>query len=110
VLAVHVYYWQHVFELNGWVLYQRYKKHLPATRRREVDQLVDLSVRGAEPGELERAVEQILSTVWSSDDWIAAIRDPRLSADETLSGERLAEWQRQLESLPTVERGAKPGA
>jgi hypothetical protein len=103
VLAVHVYYWRHVFQLNGWVLYQRYKKHLPAARRRDVDQLVDLSVRGGGPGELERAVEHILSTVWSSDDWIAAIGDRRLSADETLSGEQLLEWQHQLESLPTVE-------
>jgi hypothetical protein len=110
VLAVHVYYWQHVFELNGWVLYHRYKKHLPTARRRDVDQLVDLLVRGGEPGAVEQAVEHVLSAVWSSDDWIAAIRDPRLSADEALSGERLAEWQCQLDSLPTGERDAKPRA
>jgi hypothetical protein len=59
------------------VLYQRYKKHLPATQRCDVDQLVDLLARGGEPGELERAVEHILSTVWSSggtpNAWDAAI-------------------------------------
>ena len=102
VLAAHVYYWKNVFEMNGWVLYHRYKKHLPADRRREVDRLCELSVRGGEPGELEQAVERILSAVWSSDDWVAALREPRLAADEMLSGERLAAWQRQLATLPVT--------
>jgi len=100
VLAAHVYYWKNVFEMNGWVLYHRYKKHLPAERRREVDKLCELLVRGEEPGEIEQAVERILSAVWSSDDWVAALREPRLAADEALSGERLAAWQRQLERMP----------
>jgi hypothetical protein len=103
VLAVHTYYWSNVFQMNGWKLYNRYKKHLPAERRREVDSLCNLIAMGGEPGELERAVENILSSVWSADDWAVAIRDPRLAADEWLDADQLAEWQRQLGSLPTSQ-------
>jgi hypothetical protein len=103
VLAVHIYYWRNVFEMNGWVLYNKYKKHLPAERRREVDHLVDLSVRGGEPGELAQEVERILSAVWLSADWAAAVRDPRLARDETLSSDRLAAWELQLNSLPAAQ-------
>jgi hypothetical protein len=62
--------------MNSWKPYKRYQKHLPAERRREVDQLCDLVALGGEPGELERAVEAILTAVWSADDWNVAIREP----------------------------------
>src|SRR5664279_1492176 len=68
VLALHVYYWTEIFQMNGWKLYNRYKKHLPATRRRDVDALGNLVVMGGEPGELEAAVEAILSAIWTADD------------------------------------------
>jgi hypothetical protein len=96
VLALHVYYWTEVFQMNGWKLYNRYKKHLPATRRREVDALGNLIMMGAEPAEVETAVEAILSTIWTADDWDAAIRDPRLASDEPLDANQLDEWRRRL--------------
>ncbi len=95
-LALHVHYWTQIFQLNCWKLYNRYKKHLPAERRREVDQLCNLVVMGSEPDEVERAVAAILGTVWSVDDWRAAIRDPQLARDEPLDRDQLADWQRRL--------------
>jgi hypothetical protein len=95
-LALHIHYWTEIFQLNCWKLYHRYKKHLPAERRHEVDKLCDLVVRGAEPSDVERAVAAILGTVWSADDWRAAIRDPELARYEPLDGDQLADWQRRL--------------
>jgi hypothetical protein len=51
---------------------------------------------GAEPEQIETAVESILTAIWSADDWAAAIRDPQLAADEHLDAKQLAEWQRRL--------------
>jgi hypothetical protein len=96
VLALHVHYWTEIFQMNGWKLYNRYRKHLPAERRREVDALCDLVVMGDSPRKIERAVEAILASVWTADDWAAAIRDPRLTADEPLGPEQLADWRRLL--------------
>jgi hypothetical protein len=97
VLALHVHYWTHIFQMNGWKLYNRYKKHLPAERRREVDRLCDLVAMGTDDETaLPRAVERILSAIWTDDDWRAAIRDPRLAADEPLDADQRAEWQRLL--------------
>jgi hypothetical protein len=78
ILALHVYYWTEIFQMNGWKLYHRYKKHLPAARRREVDQLCEQVALGAEPGEIERTVSTILTAVWSDDNWDAAIRGHRV--------------------------------
>lgn len=54
------------FQCNCWNLYNRYKKHLPAERRREVDALCNLVVIGSEPDEVEHAVEAILGSnrIW----------------------------------------------
>jgi hypothetical protein len=95
-LALHVHYWTEIFQLNCWKLYHRYKKHLPAERRHEVDKLCDLVVRGAELSDVERAVVAILGTVWAADDWRAAIRDPELARYEPLDREQLADWHRRL--------------
>ncbi len=96
VLALHTRYWSEIFQMNGWKLYARYKKYLPAERRREVDQLCNLVALGSDPDEIEHAVKAILTTIWTADDWNAAIRDPRLAADEPLDPDQLAEWQRRL--------------
>lgn len=96
VLKLHTHYWIEIFQMNGWKLYTRYKKHLPAERRREVDQLCNLVALGSEPEKIEHAVEAILMAVWNADDWSAAIRDPRLAADEPLDPDQLADWQRRL--------------
>jgi hypothetical protein len=96
VLNLHTHYWTEIFQMNGWKLYTRYKKHLPAERRREVDQLCNLVALGSEPEEIEHAVEAILMAIWTADDWSAAIRDPRLAADEPLDPDQLADWQRRL--------------
>lgn len=96
VLALHVHYWSELFQMNGWKLYNRYKKHLPAERRREVDQLCNHVAMGSDGAEIQRAVEQILSTIWAADDWDAAIRDPELVAVEPLDPSQRADWQRRL--------------
>jgi hypothetical protein len=97
VLALHVHYWTHIFQMNGWKLYNRYKKHLPAERRREVDRLCELVAVGSDDDTaLPRAVERILSAIWADDDWRAAIRDPQLVADEPVDPDELATWNRLL--------------
>jgi hypothetical protein len=100
VLALHVHYWAEIFQMNCWKLYNTYKKHLPAERRREVDQLIDLLGRSSwnpPPKELERMVEAILAATWHAADWNAAIRDPSLVDDEPTSPEQRAAWQRLLQ-------------
>ncbi len=96
VLALHVHYWTELFQMNGWKLYNRYKKHLPAERRREVDKLCNHVAMGSDGGEIQTAVEQILAPIWTADDWDAAIRDPELVAVEPLDASQRADWQRRL--------------
>ena len=103
VLALHVGYWMGVFQMNCWTLYHKYKRHLPAERRREVDELVDQQAGShwAPPrADVERAVEAILATVWHAEDWDAAVRDPSLLTYEPLTQEEIAAWQRLLEVRP----------
>ncbi len=95
-LALHVHYWTELFQMNGWKLYNRYKKHLPAERRREVDQLCNHVAMGSDGAEIQRAVEQILASIWTADDWDAAIRDPELVEAEPLDASQRADWQRRL--------------
>lgn len=96
VLALHVHYWSELFQMNGWKLYNRYKKHLPAERRREVDQLCNHVAMGSDGAEIQGAVAKILATIWGADDWDAAIRDPELVAVEPLDESQRADWQRRL--------------
>jgi hypothetical protein len=95
VLALHVHYWTELFQMNGWKLYNRYKKHLPAERRREVDELCNHVAMG-EADSIQRSVEQILATIWKADDWDAAIRDPELVSAEPLDARQRADWQHRL--------------
>ena len=55
-----------------------------------------IAARFGTPASHEHAVEAILMAVWTADDWSAAIREPRLAADEPLDAEKLADWQRRL--------------
>jgi hypothetical protein len=96
VLALHLHYWTELFQMNCWRLYNRYKKHLPAERRREVDELCNHVAMGSDGEVIQRAVEQILATIWTADDWDAAIRDPELVAAEPLDARQRADWQRRL--------------
>lgn len=97
VLALHLHYWSDLFQMNCWKLYNRYKKHLPAERRHDVDELCDHVALGNDVA-LCKGVEDILSAIWKADDWNAAIRDPELVRWEPLSAEQLADWQRRLAS------------
>jgi hypothetical protein len=103
VLALHVHYWTGIFQMNCWTLYNKYKKHLPAERRREVDALIDLLARSdwnPPRVEVEREVEAILATVWDAADWDTAVRDPGLLTYEGRTAEEVAAWERLLESTP----------
>jgi hypothetical protein len=95
-LALHIHYWSELFQMNTWSLANRYKKHLPAERRREVETLLGYVAMGSEPGDIERSVTAILGTIWAADDWAAAIRDPALIAHEPLDDLQRADWARRL--------------
>lgn len=76
-LELHREYWATVFSLNNWKLYNRYKKHLPADERRDVDQLCGAIALGNDDA-LPGLVKSILARIWSCEDWDAVIRDPAL--------------------------------
>jgi len=80
-LELHVEYWATVFSTNNWKLYNRYKKHLPADQRRDVDELCNAVGMGNEDEVADR-VKSILARIWSCEDWDAVIRDPRLIDSE----------------------------
>jgi hypothetical protein len=54
--------------MNDWDMYRRYKKHLPASRRGEVDRLVDRMMRRGDDEQVRTALEAILGTVWDAAD------------------------------------------
>jgi hypothetical protein len=66
-----------VFSMNNWKLHNRYKKHLPADQRRDVDQLCNAVATG-DDDEVPRLVKGILARIWAYEDWDAVIRDPAL--------------------------------
>jgi hypothetical protein len=83
--------------MNNWKLYTRYKRHLPAPRRAEVDELVSALVeRETSDEELRGQLEAILVDTWEAQDWDAFIRSPKLLEDEVLSEEQLDDWKRRL--------------
>jgi hypothetical protein len=83
--------------MNSWKLYTRYKRHLPAPRRAEVDDLVSaLVTRDASDEELQGRLEAILADTWEAEDWDAFIRNPKLLENEVLSEEQLDDWKRLL--------------
>jgi hypothetical protein len=103
VLDLHFHYLTQLWNMNDWKVYNRYKKHLPAQRRREVDELVNLMMTGASEDELRRALEGILGTIWDADDWNAVIRDPQLLRHEPLATNQLQDWQHRLERAESAQ-------
>jgi hypothetical protein len=91
---LHREYWATVFSMNNWKLYNRYKKHLPADRRREVDELCNAVAMGDDE-QVRQLVKGILARIWSCEDWDAIIRAPALvDGDE----DAWVEWLARLAS------------
>ncbi|MFL5353744.1 hypothetical protein [Archangium sp.] len=96
-LSLHLHYLTTLWNMNNWKLYTRYKRHLPAPRRAEVDDLVSALVeREASDEELQGRLEAILADTWEAEDWDAFIRNPKLLENEVPSEEQLDDWQRRL--------------
>lgn len=74
---LHCEYWSTVFSMNNWKLYGRYKKHLPADQRRDVDALCNAVATGDDDA-VCGLVKGILARIWRCEDWDAVIRDPAL--------------------------------
>lgn len=86
----HCEYWCTIFSGNNWILYNRYKKHLPADQRRDVDVLCDAVLMRGDKNEAMRHIQDILARIWDCEDWDAFIRDPKLmDGDERV-------WQKWL--------------
>ncbi len=101
IVDLHFHYLMNLWSMNDWKVYYRYKKHLPAERRGEVDNLVNMMMTGATDEEVRQALERILATSWDADDWDALIRDPNLLRYEPLGQEQLQDWQRRLDETPS---------
>ena len=74
ILELHFRYFTEVFDFNNWKMCNRYKRHLPAARRQEVEDLLTRIWRRSPEAELRAALEAILDGVWEADDWAAAIQ------------------------------------
>jgi hypothetical protein len=92
VVDLHVYYWTNVWSMNNWKLYNRYKKHLPAKERSDVDELAGAVGSGAHH-EIPERVTSILTRIWAAEDWDAVIRSPSLDDDGSGDAE-LNAWRR----------------
>lgn len=77
----HVVYWAELWSMNGWKLYNRYKKHLPANQRRDVDRLCTAVAVDGDAGVIREQVTSILARIWDREDWEKIIRDPKLAED-----------------------------
>lgn len=77
-VKLHCEYWCKIFSLNNWSLYNRYKKHLPANQRLDVDAFVDIIVGYDDDEKVSRLVQDVLARIWDCEDWDAVIRDPKL--------------------------------
>jgi hypothetical protein len=98
VVDLHIHYWREIWSMNSWSLYNRYKKHLPAAERRDVDALAS-AVGMGDDAAIPRTVESILSRIWDADDWDAVIRSPKLDDPGTDEG-AAREWRRMLGREP----------
>jgi hypothetical protein len=103
VVDLHFHYLARMWTLNGWRLYSRYKKHLPAERRREVDALVDLIMRDHPEGEIRAAIEDILGSTWDAEDWVAVMREPKILDDATRDPEERETLARLLEAASSAD-------
>jgi hypothetical protein len=90
-IDLHVFYWTEVWSMNVWALANRYKKHLPAADRRQVDQLCNAVAMG-NTDEISARVEQILTQTWQAEDWAAFIRSPKLD-DDGADEDTLRRWR-----------------
>jgi hypothetical protein len=90
-LDLHIFYWTHVWCMNSWSLCYRYKKHLPAADRRQVDELCNAAAMG-KTREIPARVEKILSQTWRQEDWAAFIRNPKLD-DAGTGKDTLRRWR-----------------
>ena len=92
-VGLHCEYWCTIFNANNWNLYNRYKKHLPADQRRDVDALCDAIFTHGDKTEAMRRIQDILARIWDCEDWDAFIRDPKLvDGDERV----WREWQARM--------------
>ncbi len=92
-VVLHCEYWCTIFNANNWNLYNRYKKHLPADQRRDVDALCDVIFTHGDKNEAMRRILDILARIWDCEDWDAFIRDPKLiDGDERV----WREWQARM--------------
>lgn len=80
IIDLHFYYLTNVWSLNDWKVYSRYKKHLPAESRFEVDHLVDLMMKSL-PKEMRAKLEAIFAVVWDAEDWLAMLGSDDLARD-----------------------------
>lgn len=96
IIDLHFYYLTNVWSLNDWKVYHRYKKHLPAESRFEVDQLVDLMMRNL-PKLMRDKLEAIFAAVWDAEDWFAVIASDELARD--LDADDQAAWRERVARL-----------
>ena len=101
VIDLHYVYLTQIWSMNGWKLYTRYKKHLPAERRREVDDFINLFMNQAPDTTVRAALDAILAAIWDAADWYAVIRDPAVVADEAYDREG---WQALLDRAAAAHR------
>lgn len=101
VIDLHYVYLTQIWSMNDWKLYNRYKKHLPAERRKEVDGFITLFMNQAPDTAVRAALEAILAAAWDAADWDAVIRDPALLAYEAYDRD---EWQALLDRADAARR------
>ena len=108
VVDLHFDYLTSVWTLNDWKLYSRYKKHLPAEFRHEVDRLVDITMRHKSADEVRLLLESILGTVWDADDWLAVIADPELGRYDTVERQHLDAWRERVAQVVEAANAELP--
>jgi hypothetical protein len=102
VAGMLLHYFRNLWSMNGWRVYNRLKKHLPAERRAEVDRLVDLINRSTPENVLRGAMESIVDGVWESDDLVAMIAHPDFLDDSEALPDDVRDWERRLAELPAA--------
>lgn len=93
VIDLHFHYLSNVWGLNDWKVVYRYRKHLPRQSRFEVDQLIDLMMKGF-PREMRAKLEAIFAVVWDAEDWFALLHSDELGKD--LDPDQREAWRRKL--------------
>ena len=109
IIDLHFHYLTNVWTLNDWKVYHRYKKHLPAESRFEVDQLVDLMMRDL-PRMMRDKLDAIFAVVWDAEDWLAVIASDELARD--LDADDQSAWRQKVarSMLELARKGELHGA